>query len=61
VVLWKLKLQKPLALSSAEAVYYALCEAAKDVKYINGAAIYWYELNYLLLFTVIRLDILIYD
>jgi hypothetical protein len=35
VVLWKSKLQKPLALSSAEAEYYALCEAAKDVKYIS--------------------------
>jgi hypothetical protein len=28
-------LQKPLALSSEEAEYYALCEVAKDVKYIH--------------------------
>jgi hypothetical protein len=35
VILWKSKLQKPLALSSAEAEYYAMCEAAKDVKYIS--------------------------
>jgi hypothetical protein len=35
VILWKSKLQKPLALSSAEAKYYAMCEAAKDVKYIS--------------------------
>jgi hypothetical protein len=35
VVLWKFKLQKPLALSSAEAEYYAMCDAAKDVKYIT--------------------------
>jgi hypothetical protein len=36
VVLWKSKLQKLLALSSAEAEYYAMCEAAIDVKYISG-------------------------
>jgi hypothetical protein len=35
VVLWKSKLQKPLALSSAEAEYYAMCESAKDVKHIS--------------------------
>jgi hypothetical protein len=32
VILWKSKLQKPLALSSSEAEYYGMNEAAKDVK-----------------------------
>jgi hypothetical protein len=32
VILWKSQLQKPLALSSSEAEYYGMSEAAKDVK-----------------------------
>jgi hypothetical protein len=31
VILWKSKLQKPLELSSSEAEYYGMSEAAKDV------------------------------
>jgi hypothetical protein len=34
VILWKSKLQKPLALSSSEAEYYGMSEAAKDVKFV---------------------------
>jgi hypothetical protein len=34
VILRKSKLQKPLALSSSEAEYYSMCEAAKDVKFV---------------------------
>jgi hypothetical protein len=34
VILWKSKLQKPLALSSSEAEYYGISEAAQDVKFV---------------------------
>jgi hypothetical protein len=34
VILWKSKLQKPLALSRSEAEYYGMSEAAKDVKFV---------------------------
>jgi hypothetical protein len=34
VILWKSKLQKPLELSSSEAKYYGMSEAAKDVKFV---------------------------
>jgi hypothetical protein len=34
VILRKSKLQKPLALSSSEAEYYGMSEAAKDVKFV---------------------------
>jgi uncharacterized protein YdaT len=34
-ILWKSKAQKLLALSSSEAEYYALSEAAKDVKFVH--------------------------
>jgi hypothetical protein len=34
VILWKSKLQKPLALSSSEAEYYGMSETAKDVKFV---------------------------
>jgi hypothetical protein len=34
VILWKSKLLKPLALSSSEAEYYGMSEAAKDVKFV---------------------------
>jgi hypothetical protein len=34
VILWKSKLQQVEALSSSEAEYYALSEAAKDVKFV---------------------------
>jgi hypothetical protein len=34
VIFWKSKLQKPLALSSSEAEYYGMSEAAKDVKFV---------------------------
>jgi hypothetical protein len=33
-ILWKSKLQKPLALSSSEAEYYGMSEAAKDLKFV---------------------------
>jgi Reverse transcriptase (RNA-dependent DNA polymerase) len=34
VILWKSKLQKPVALSSSEAEYYALSEAAIEIKFV---------------------------
>jgi hypothetical protein len=34
-ILWKSKAQKSLALSSSEAEYYALSEAAKDIKFVH--------------------------
>jgi hypothetical protein len=34
VILWKSKLQKPLAILSSEAEYYGMSEAAKDVKFV---------------------------
>jgi hypothetical protein len=34
VVLWKSKIQKPVALSSSEAEYYALSEAAREIKFV---------------------------
>ena len=34
-ILWRSKSQKALALSSSEAEYYALSEAAKDVKFVH--------------------------
>ena len=34
-ILWKSKAQKTLALSSSEAEYYALSEAAKDIKFVH--------------------------
>jgi hypothetical protein len=34
VILWKSRLQKPLALSSSEAEYYGMSEAPKDVKFV---------------------------
>ena len=33
-ILWKLKLQRTVALSSTEAEYYALSEAAKEIKFL---------------------------
>ena len=33
-ILWKSKMQKIVSLSSSEAEYYALAEAAKDIKFI---------------------------
>jgi 5-carboxymethyl-2-hydroxymuconate isomerase len=35
VISRKSKLQKPLALSSSEAEYYGMSEAAKDVKFVD--------------------------
>jgi hypothetical protein len=33
-ILWKSKLQKPLAISSSKAEYYEMSEAAKDIKFV---------------------------
>jgi hypothetical protein len=34
VILWKSKIQRPVALSSSEAEYYAISEAAKEIKFV---------------------------
>jgi hypothetical protein len=34
IILWKFKIQRPVALSSSEAEYYTLSEAAKEIKFV---------------------------
>jgi hypothetical protein len=34
IILWKSKIQRPVAVSSSEAEYYALSEAVKEIKFV---------------------------